>query len=132
MFGGAVPPGSDFAAFVDDAVDGGFGFDFRRSEIASLRQSSPSTVLIGHLQSNPQNGPTTESCVFSNQWDEPTRAAYLSHWAASQADAGFGVLYPVFYPLCPGAVAFDSTQDPSPDGGTLYGFVGQLMSTYNP
>jgi hypothetical protein len=131
VFGGMIPPGSDFAAFVDDAVDGGFGFDFRQTEIASLRQSSPSTLLVAHLQSNPQNGPTTESCVYSYQWDEPTRAEYLSHWATSQADAGFGFIYPVFYPLCPGGIAFDSTRDLAPDGGTLYEAVDRLMSKYN-
>jgi hypothetical protein len=132
VFGATVPPGSDFVAFVDDAVDGGFGFDFRRTEITSLRQSSPSTLLVGHLQSNPQNGPATESCVFSHQWDEPTRAAYVSHWATSQVDAGFGFIYPVFYPLCPGAIAFDATRDLAPDGGTLYDSVDHLMSRYNP
>jgi len=132
VFGQTIPPGSDFAAFVDDPTNGGAGFDFNTNEITALRKSSPATFLVGHLQSNPQNGSTTESCVYSNQWDEPTRAAYLSHWATSQASANFRFIYPVFYPLCPGAIAFDSTLDPAPAGGTLYDDVRTLMAQYNP
>jgi hypothetical protein len=133
VFGGQVPPGSDFVAFVDKAVAGSsFGFDFNLAEVESLRRSSPSTLLVGHLQSNPQNGPTTESCVYSNDWDQPTRAAYLRHWASSQQDVGFRFFYPVFYPLCPGAIAFDSTLDLGPFGSSLYDRIGHLMSTFNP
>jgi hypothetical protein len=56
----------------------------------------------------------------------------LTHWASSQAGAGFRFMYPVFYPLCPGAISFDSTLDAAPGGGTLYDAVGQLMTMYNP
>jgi hypothetical protein len=133
VFGGKIPPGSDFAAFVDKPVDGSaFGFDFNPAQIDSLRRSSPSTLLVGHLQSNAQNGPTTESCVYSNDWDQPTRAAYLRHWASSQQDAGFRFFYPVFYPLCPGAIAFDTTVDLGPHGSRLYDRIGHLMSVFNP
>jgi hypothetical protein len=133
VFGGKVPPGSDAVAFVDDPVSGSqFGFDFSRTEVASLKSSSPSTVLIGHLQSNAQNGPTTESCVYINQWNESQRLSYLTYWASQQSSVGFTFMYPVFYPLCPGGYAFDPLQDPSADGGTLYGSLQTLMNQYNP
>jgi len=133
VFGNIIPPGSDFVSFVDDPVTGStYGFDFSMSEIAALKANSPSTILLGHLQSNAQNGSTTESCVYSAQWNEPTQLAYLTHWASSQASLGFTFIYPMFYPLCPANFAYDPLQDPSASGGTLYTDIGGLMSTYNP
>jgi hypothetical protein len=133
VFGKVVPTGSDFVSFVDDPVAGStFGFDFSTSEITNLQASSPSTILIGHLQTNAQNGPTTESNVYQNQWSESTRAAYLNYWASSQTSFGFTFMYPVFYPLFPANFAFDPLLDSSPSGGTLYSDIGTLMSTYNP
>ena len=134
VFGSVVPTGSDFVSFVDDPVSGTstFGFDFSTTEIAALKMSSPTTILLGHLQSNAQNGSTTESCVYSTQWSESTQLAYLTHWASSQSSLGFTFIYPMFYPLCPGAVAFDPLLDPSPGGGTLYTGISTMMSKYNP
>jgi hypothetical protein len=134
VFNDTVPPNIDFVAFVDDplADGGGFGFDFNVARIQAFKQGAPSTYVVGHLQSNPQNGPTTESCVYSFDWNESKRAAYLEHWATSQVTDGFSFMYPVFYPLCPGAIAFDSVVDLAPDGGTLYSDVAALLSKYNP
>ena len=134
VFGSVVPTGSDFVSFVDDPVSGTstFGFDFNMTEIAALKTSSPTTILLGHLQSNAQNGSTTESCVYSTQWSESTQLAYLTHWASSQTSLGFTFVYPMFYPLCPGAVAFDPLQDASSIRGTLYTDISTLMSKYNP
>lgn len=134
VFTKVIPPGSDFAAFVDDPVTGDsiFGFDFSTTQIAALKASSSTATLLGHMQSNAQNGSTTESCVYSTQWSEQTQTAYLTHWASSQSTLGFTFMYPMFYPLCPGAIAYDPLQDPSPSGGTLYQDIGTLMSTYNP
>lgn len=133
VFGSKVPPGSDAVAFVDDPVSGSqFGFDFSRTEVTALKSSSPSTLLIGHLQSNAQNGSTTESCVYMTQWNESQRLSYLSYWASQQSSVGFTFMYPVFYPLCPGAYAFDPLQDPSTAGGTLYDDLKTLITQSNP
>ncbi len=134
VFGSKVPPGSDAVAFVDDpssTSQSGFPYDFSRTEVAALRSSSPTTLLVGHLQSNAQNGQATESCVYINDWTESQRASYLTYWAQQQYKVGFAFMYPVFYPLCPGAYAFDPLQDRAADGGTLYTAILGLMSQYN-
>jgi hypothetical protein len=84
------------------------------------------------LNSNPQNGPTTESCAFSYTWDEATREQYLTSQAKDQASWGYKYMYGVFYPLCPGAISFDANLDSAPGGGTLLDGIGQLMAIYNP
>src|SRR5262249_51855549 len=58
----AYPPGSDFVA-VDDmtvTVDGGVEYRLNRSQVQSLVATG--VPVLAHLNSNPQNGPTTESC----------------------------------------------------------------------
>lgn len=133
VFGSKVPPGSDFVSFVDDPVSGStYGFDFSTTEITNLRANSPSTILIGHLQSNAQNGATTESNVYQNQWTESMREAYLNYWASSQTSFGFTFMYPLFYPMYPANFAFDPLLDSSSSGGTLYDDINTLMSIYNP
>ena len=134
VFDSTVPEGSDFVSFVDSATTDGsseFGFDYSRDRVARLRQSSPSTPILGHLQSNAQNGLETESNVYTHIWSEAKRAAYLTHWASTQGSVGFQFMYPVFYPLYPGAQAFDPLQDLAPDNTTLFQKINQLMHTYN-
>jgi hypothetical protein len=137
-FGGKVPPGSDFISFVDDPSSTNnvpnppYNFSFNPNEITNLQASSPSTVVLGHLQTNAQNGITTESYIYIYDWSEPTQVEYLTYWASSQASLGFTFMYPIFYPQYPTNYAIDPLLDSSPDGGTLYSDIRTLMSTYNP
>lgn len=56
VFDSAVPADSDAIAFVDDIVAGSqYGFDFDRKEVTALQAALGSTILVGNLQSNPQN-----------------------------------------------------------------------------
>lgn len=133
VFNNTIPPGSDFAAFVDDASStSNYGFDYNTAEIAAMKASLPSAYVLGHLQSNAQNGSTTESCQYSQSWSETEQSNYLLHWASKQTTYGFQFMYPLFYPLCPGAVAYDPLDDPSPQGGTLYTHIQNMMGNYNP
>jgi hypothetical protein len=140
-FGSKVPPGSDFISFVDDPSTGSngnnvpnppFNFSFSPKEIANLQASSPSTVILGHLQTNAQNGDTTESYVYIYDWSETMQLSYLTYWASGQAAYGFTFMYPIFYPQYPTNYSIDPLQDPSPDGGSLYTDIRTLKAAYNP
>lgn len=108
VFGKTVPPGADAVAFVDNTTaNSQFGFDFKPKEIAALKANTTTAAILGHLQSNPQNGPSTESNIYSNVWNSTRRANYLHYWISEQAPLGFKFMLPLFYPLYPGAYAFN-------------------------
>lgn len=111
VFGNVVPPSADAVAFVDGPSNSMFGFSFDPKEVANLKHNSSSTVILGHLQNNPQNGNSTESCVFMYDWNSTRRAEYLAYWASQQEPQGFTYTFPVFFPLCPGAYSFDPLSD---------------------
>ena len=136
VFNDVVPPGSDAVAFVDKPAPNstdGYGFDFNRTQVAHLKAnaSSSDTVIIGHTQSNPQNGPTTESCVWINEWSADKKLSYLDYWASQQQPLDFTFMYPVFYPLCPGAYAYDPLTDYQSDGQSEFEGTINLMNKYS-
>ena len=128
VFGNKVPPGSDAVAFVDDIVSGSeYGFDFNTTEIADLKASPVDALVLGHLQSNSQNGDTTESAIYIDQWTEAKRLSYLEFWDNSQSQYGFTFMWPVFYPLYPGAMAFDPLTDYGTGNHSLYDHIQTLI-----
>jgi len=136
-----VPTGADVVAFVDDSDDSTpFGYGIDESKLSATRANisaaSSDTVLLGHIHCNPQDGPSSEPCVFMKDWDAPHRAAFIEYWAIQQSKLGFTAMWPMFFPLCPGSVAYDATSDflvkgsisegvPARDG-TVYDFMREL------
>jgi hypothetical protein len=109
--------------------DGGVQYSLNQSQVQSLMATG--VPVLAHLNSNPQNGSTTESCTFIQTWNEPMRAQYVSGQAGDQASWGYKYMYGVFYPLCPGAISYDANLDTAPGGGTMLDAIRQLMATYN-
>jgi len=122
VWGKNIPPGSDFVA-TDDGVPSQFSLDLER--VATLTTDYGIPVLV-HLNNNPQNGPSTESCVFMNDWSESQRASYVTSLAQGQGSGGYRYMYNVFFPECPAGVAYDSLTD-----GSMFSTLTSLMSTYN-
>ena len=163
-FANTIPPGMDFVSFVDSPPPPPAtvpnsqpysGFNYSTAQISALFASAqsnhqanpniPLAVITGHLQSNAQNGPATESCLYNHQdegnssvdpyfWSETTQSNYLVHWASKQTVVGyqFTFIYPGFYPLCPANFAYDPLRQPGTDGGTLYSHIQEMMQRYNP
>jgi hypothetical protein len=114
-----APLGSDFLSLGDN------NFTLSLSQISSLRMAYGVPILV-HLNSNPQFGPTTESCVFIDQWTEGQRASYVTTLASGQGQGGYVYMYNVFYPECPARVAYDSLTD-----GSMYSTLSLLVLRYN-
>lgn len=136
-----VPAGANAVAFVDDS-DGstrfGYGIDEAKLSAtkANISATGIDTVLLGHIHCNPQDGLSSEPCVFMKDWDASRRAAFIEYWALQQSKLGFTAMWPMFFPLCPGSVAYDATSDflakgsisegvPARDG-TVYDFMREL------
>lgn len=139
VFGGIAPTGSDVVSFVDDASDYKpepptsemYGFGLDANEVASLKANvsnatAQRAVVLGHLQCNPQNGNTTESCVYMYDWNVTQRVDYLNYWVNQSTEVGFGYMWPVFYPLCPGATSFDPLGDVVNSTSTFYDVVKEM------
>ncbi|MHB8567563.1 MAG: hypothetical protein ACYC7D_13865 [Nitrososphaerales archaeon] len=118
-FGDQVPPGSDFATITDN------NFVLDLSQISSIKSTYGIPVVV-HLNNNPQNGPSTESCVFITDYSTAQRQSYVTQLAQGQASGGYLFMYDVFFPQCPVGTAYDATQD-----GSMYQTIQNLMSTYN-
>lgn len=134
VFGNIVPPSSDAVSFVDDPDNStAFGFGFNPKEVAALKKnsSSSSTAILGHVQCNPQNGNTTESYVYSYEWNSTRRAEYNDYWYSQQASQGFTYMYPLFYPLYPGAYAFDPLNDTLTNGAPGNIVTGSNVTLYD-
>jgi hypothetical protein len=156
----AIPQGSDFAAFVDDGNNQTtpfqYGYGFNDANVMKFAgEADSSTVILGHLQSNAQNMyEGTEACYYNNytpppnpdpsgpeqppppvvNWGENTHQDYLHLWASSQTGDKFTFMYPVFYPVCPAADAFNPLTDENVNGTDhtiLYNAITDLMNTYN-
>lgn len=136
-----VPTDANVVAFVDDSDDStpfGYGIDEAKLSAtkANISATGTDTVLLGHIHCNPQDGPSSEPCVFMKDWDAPRRAAFIEYWATQQSKLGFTAMWPMFFPLCPGSVAYDSTSDFLAKGsisegvpmrdGTVYDFMREL------
>lgn len=119
-----VPPGSDgvtFSDFPDDSTS--FKFGIKASNVTQLQNNDTSTVILGHLNNNPQFGNGTESCVYMWDWNSSRRMDYLDYWLEQQKSLGFTYMLPVYFPLCPGAYSFDPKSDVVGGNTTLYDYI---------
>ncbi|KAJ1333219.1 hypothetical protein MN608_03209 [Microdochium nivale] len=120
-----IPAGADAVSFTDMRMDGtgpyGFGIDEAKlaATKTSLEAAGNQTFVMGHLRCDPQHGASSAPCVFMHEWNATRRASYLAHWARQQATLGFTMMWPVFFPLCPGRFAYDATHDVIPRGSLL-------------
>ena len=119
-WGTQCPPNSDFIG-TDD-----LNFTFR-SSFAQLVSNYPSYPTVLHVNNNPQNGPSTESAVFIDQYTTQQRISYINSMAQSQKKYGYSFMYPVFFPNYPGAVSYDALADDSILSG-----IKSTMNQYNP
>ncbi|KAH7020789.1 uncharacterized protein B0I36DRAFT_367274 [Microdochium trichocladiopsis] len=134
-----VPPSMDAVAFVDGPDSSSpFGFSIDKSYVSAMKANvSPGTAVLGHIHCNPQARPTSEPCVFMNDWDASKRADFQNYWATQQKSIGFTYMWPIHFPLCPGNVAYDPRADKLPilakysSRKTVYGYMKTLAAKYN-
>jgi hypothetical protein len=120
--GDAVPQGIDFVMLATQnfAAPTGVGY-----------YTSQGIPVLVQINNNPQNSPQTESCEFMGvegavpSYTRPQRVAYVTTLAQEQSRLGYSFSYPVFFPLCPAGVAYDSVTD-----GTVGPMVA-LVRQYN-
>ncbi|KAH7031448.1 uncharacterized protein B0I36DRAFT_323930 [Microdochium trichocladiopsis] len=111
-----VPTGANVVAFVDGPDDStGFGYGIDMAKLSATKayisDTGTGTVLLGHIHCNPQDGLSSEPCVFMREWNATRRAAFVEYWISQQSVLGYTAMWPVFFPLCPGTVAYDATSD---------------------
>jgi len=97
--------GSDFVAVPDN------NFVLSTQRLQQVRQENSTIPILVHLNNNPQNGPSTESCVFIQDYTAQQRAAYQTSLAAGQSRDGYGYMYSVFFPLCPSRSSYNVLGD---------------------
>lgn len=114
-----VPVGVDFISTDDQ------NFQLRTQLMAALSQKYPNMPVALHINNNPQNGPSTESCVFINDYDTEQRYSYIKELATNQTLDHYSFMYPIFFPQCP-LTDYDILND---DG--MFQMIQQLMNTYN-
>jgi hypothetical protein len=114
-----VPPGLDFISTDDQ------NFQFRTQLLESFSQQYQNIPVALHLNNNPQNGPSTESCVFMNDYSTQQRFEYIKDLAANQTRYHYLFMYPIFFPQCP-LTAYDILNDDN-----MLQMMLQLMNTYN-
>ncbi|KXJ86219.1 hypothetical protein Micbo1qcDRAFT_180205 [Microdochium bolleyi] len=133
-----IPEGADAVAFADapsDTTGYGYGIDAAKlratSAAIAAAAGSNSTALLGHLHCNPQDGFSSEPCVFMREWNATRRAAYVAqYWPQQQRElGGFTIMWPVFFPLCPGNFAYDATHDVVPQGSLGDGLPARADET---
>jgi hypothetical protein len=116
----AIPPRLDFVSTNDR------NFQLNITAIGAYRAQGFRVLLS--LNNNPQNAPDTESCEFMGaagtvpSYTARQRLSYVTLLAQEQSQYGFSLGYPVFFPICPARVAYDSVAD---------GAVGPMVALMN-
>jgi hypothetical protein len=114
------PPGSDFVA----APDSNFSVPLHTLKV--VRQQSATIPILVHINNNPQQGPTTESCVYINGYTYQQRVKYETGMAKNQTTYGFTFMYNVFFPQCPSNISYNVLAD-----GSMLQVVQTLLNKYN-
>jgi len=113
------PSGSDFVSVPDS------NFVVSPQRLQQVRSEAPTVPILVHTNNNPQNGPTSESCVYINGFSEQQRVAYETQMAQNQTRFGYFYMYNVFFPLCPVGTSYNSLTD-----GSMLQIVENLLNTY--